>query len=318
MKLLLALLALVVITPMPANAVSPVPSAIWGAPHPYGVAFDSKGTAYVAVYAPLHIEVFSPDGTMVDQWGAYGSDAGSITGPNQLAMDAADHLFVEEWSFNSPSVQSTLQEFATDGAFLKNIGRIASGPPPFPVGTFGGASGVAVDLTGRIFVTDTYAARTQVFANDGTYLYGFPSPGGDIALDAFGHVFEIEEGSPSGCGVHKYSPDGTELAHWGSFGSAPGQFNQPLGITVDKAGHVYVADTYNHRVQVFSNDGAFIEQWGGHGTAPGVFDRPSAIMAGPDGRIYVSDTWNNRIQVFGSLTTASKRSTWGALKTVFR
>src|SRR5690242_19839334 len=134
---------------MSAGAQSPVPVAIWGAPHPYGVAFDAAGLAYVAVYAPLHIQVFSPDGSLVGQWGAYGSDAWSVTGPNQLAMDSADHLFVEEWTYNNPAVQSGLQEFATDGTFIKNIGSLASGPT-IPPGTFGGPSGVAVDASGRI------------------------------------------------------------------------------------------------------------------------------------------------------------------------
>jgi sugar lactone lactonase YvrE len=320
MKLFLSMIALVALEPMSASAQAPLPVATWGVPHPYGVALDAAGTAYVAVAgAPLHIYVFSPDGSPITQWGAYGFDAWSVTGPNQLAMDAADHLFVEELGYNSPSVQTTLQEFTTDGTFIKSIGSLWGGAPPFPPGTFGGASGVAVDPSGRIYVTDTYAVRTQVFANDGTYLYGFPSPGGDIALDAFGHVFEIEEGSPGGgCGVHKYSLDGAELAHWGSYGSEPGQFNQPLGITVDPTGNVYVADTYNHRIQVFSNDGAFLAQWGSYGMAPGQFSRPSAIKAGPDGRIYVSDTWNNRIQVFGSQPTPTKPSTWGALKAQYR
>jgi len=59
-KLLLLLIALVAVTPLSAGAQSPIPAAVWLAPHPYGVAFDAAGNAYVAVYAPLHIEVFTP------------------------------------------------------------------------------------------------------------------------------------------------------------------------------------------------------------------------------------------------------------------
>ena len=168
-------------------------------------------------------------------------------------------------------------------------------------------------------MTDTHAVRTQVFANDGTCLGGWPSVGGDIALDAFGHAFEIEEGGiGGGCGVRKYTLEGVELARWGSYGSGPGQFQQPLGITVDLAGNVYVADTENHRIQVFSNNGVLLEQWGSYGAAPGQFYRPSSIKAGPDGRIYVSDTWNNRIQVFGPIATPAKSTSWGRLKAAYR
>ena len=34
----------------------------------------------------------------------------------------------------------------------------------------------------------------------------------------------------------------------------PGQFDEPVGIAVDQAGLVYVADTWNQRIQVFQPD----------------------------------------------------------------
>ena len=49
----LLLIALVALAPTSASAQSPVPVAIWGAPHPYGVTLDAAGIAYVAVYGPL-------------------------------------------------------------------------------------------------------------------------------------------------------------------------------------------------------------------------------------------------------------------------
>jgi DNA-binding beta-propeller fold protein YncE len=108
------------------------------------------------------------------------------------------------------------------------------------------------------------------------------------------------------------------LAHWGSYGIGPGQFNGPFGIAVDAVGNVYVSDTQNNRVQAFTNDGAFLRQWGSYGSAPGQFYRPSAIAVGPDSRIYVADTWNNRVQVFGSLPTPTTSTSWGRIKTLYR
>jgi hypothetical protein len=47
--------------------------------------------------------------------------------------------------------------------------------------------------------------------------------------------------------------DGSYLMHWGTSGSADGQFNWPNGVTVDANGSsVFVCDGSNHRVQVFS------------------------------------------------------------------
>ena len=45
---------------------------------------------------------------------------------------------------------------------------------------------------------------------------------------------------------------------WGSQGSGGGQFYDPYGVAVDTADNVYVADTYNHRIQKFDSEGNFI------------------------------------------------------------
>jgi len=49
-------------------------------------------------------------------------------------------------------------------------------------------------------------------------------------------------------------PSSTEASYvydsqWGSLGSADGQFNIPNDLSVDGAGNVYVADTFNNRIQ---------------------------------------------------------------------
>ena len=51
------------------------------------------------------------------------------------------------------------------------------------------------------------------------------------------------------------------LKGWGSCGSASGQFDNPLSLAVDLSGRVYVADTWNRRVQVFTNDGLHLDIW---------------------------------------------------------
>jgi hypothetical protein len=44
----------------------------------------------------------------------------------------------------------------------------------------------------------------------------------------------------------------TFVTAWGSQGSDPGQFNFPKDVAVDAHGHVYVADTFHHRIEKFS------------------------------------------------------------------
>jgi DNA-binding beta-propeller fold protein YncE len=83
--------------------------------------------------------------------------------------------------------------------------------------------------------------------------------------------------------VQVFDADGAPLREWGSQcnlageqscadldGDGPmtfgdGQFQEPWGIAVAEDGRVYVADTWNHRVQVFDSDGTFLTKWGAYG-----------------------------------------------------
>ncbi len=100
--------------------------------------------------------------------------------------------------------------------------------------------------------------------------------------------------------------EGNVLHVWGSFasleqGAAPGgTFYEPWGIAIGPDGSVYVADTWNHRIQKFSPDGEFITMWGyfGQAEAPEAFWGPRDIAVDPEGRVLVSDTGNKRIVIF--------------------
>jgi DNA-binding beta-propeller fold protein YncE len=83
-------------------------------------------------------------------------------------------------------------------------------------------------------------------------------------------------------------------------GSGPGQFTEPRGIAIDtQSSKVFVADTGNHRIQVFNQTGLFLFEWGSQGSGPGQFEEPSAIaIDSTNSKVYVADTGNHRIQVF--------------------
>ncbi len=106
--------------------------------------------------------------------------------------------------------------------------------------------------------------------------------------------------------IQHLAPDGSVLHIWGSFadialGAAPGgTFNQPWGIGLGPDGSVYVADTWNHRIQKFSAQGEFIKMWGYFGQAetPDAFWGPRDVVVDQQGRVLVSDTGNKRIAIF--------------------
>lgn len=104
--------------------------------------------------------------------------------------------------------------------------------------------------------------------------------------------------------IQVFEPDGTFAFGWGSFGEAPGQFNEPWSVGVAADGRVYVVDTWNHRIQVFTPDGQFLKQWGafvstdGQLGQMGVFWGPRAVAFTAEGNLLVTDTGNKRVQVF--------------------
>ena len=107
--------------------------------------------------------------------------------------------------------------------------------------------------------------------------------------------------------IVRFDANGKFLATWGSRTSegeqppAAGTFFEPWGIALDAQGNVYVADTWNHRIQKFDANGNFKTQWGSFGQlsdAPDYLWGPRGIAIGLDGRVYVTDTGNKRVVVF--------------------
>ncbi len=106
--------------------------------------------------------------------------------------------------------------------------------------------------------------------------------------------------------IQHLKADGTVINIWGTFGDvttgqAPGgTFYQPWGIGVGPDGSVYVADTWNHRIQKFTPQGEFIKMWGyfGQAESPEAFWGPRDVVVDSEGRVFVTDTGNKRVVVF--------------------
>ncbi len=102
-----------------------------------------------------------------------------------------------------------------------------------------------------------------------------------------------------------YDSDGNYLSEFGSGGLDVGFFDEPVGIAMDNEGKVYVADTWNHRVQVFQPDQSGlvfspvtswnIDSWFGQSTNNKPF-----ITISPDGNVFISDPEGSRILEFST------------------
>ena len=101
----------------------------------------------------------------------------------------------------------------------------------------------------------------------------------------------------------------TFITKWGQYGIDNGQFISPIGVDVDSAGNVYVAEGYNRRIQKFTSEGAFITKWGEQGSGDGQFGYPFDVAVDAQGNVYVTDTDNHCVLKFDA--NANFLTKWG-------
>jgi DNA-binding beta-propeller fold protein YncE len=233
---------------------------------------------------------------------AQGSEGDGITqfdNPIGIAVNADGIYFVAD--ANNRRV-SRLQA----GAFQGAIGEAGEGN-----GQFLRPAGVAVNQgTGDLYVVDFDRHRVQRFGRPEVrdeFEIGFGTFGGGvdqfefpigIAIDeATGQVFVADTGNSR---IQRMSADGFPLGRFGRNGSAEGEFDQPLGIAIDRNRNVVVADTQNHRIQILDQDGNVVRVFGREGSGEGEFINPVAVAFDSTEDIYVVDQGNDRIQQFSS------------------
>lgn len=92
-------------------------------------------------------------------------------------------------------------------------------------------------------------------------------------------------------------PNMTHAFFIGCKGKGIGQFDQPNGLAIDSQGLLYVADTFNNRIQKFTQDGKFLMEFGACGYHPGQLYYPERLLI-KDDYLYISEHKNHRLSVF--------------------
>ncbi len=275
---------------------------------PSGVAVDSAGTAYVADKGNRSVRSVTANGT-VSTLALTGGGFDPQARPEAIALDHVGNIFVSDRGGAIFKVTPVGEVSTLAGA----LGQAGSADGLGATATFNGPAGIAVDPSGNVFVADsgnatirkittsvdgvvtvsTFAgtAGTTGSSDGASGIASFAQPWG-IATDDVGNVYVADPGNNN---VRKISAAGivTTLAgHSLEAGSADGvaaeaTFNKPLGIALDGANNVYVADTNNHTLRAITPAGVVSTIAGtrgrrgfGAGPVPGTLADPVAIGIG--------------------------------------
>lgn len=311
--------------------------------YPSDIFFDSSGNLYVAdtfnnrirvvtINSPLSAASSSPH--LDSQWivstiagsGVLGyadgvGTAASFNIPVEIKVDGSGHLYVAD-SFNNrirkivAGVVSTLAGSGT-AAYVDGVGTEAS---------FNYPTGIAIDDFGNLYVADTSnncirkivisTGEVSTVAGSGSVAYAdgvgatasFSSPQG-ITVDDSGNLFIADSGNHRIRKIVISSGLVSTIAGTGSGGYADGvgtaaSFYYPYGITVDRIGNLYLADTYDFRIRKVVISTGEVSTIAGSGVADFIdgvgtaasFNGPYGITADGSGNLFVADTKNQRIR----------------------
>ena len=127
---------------------------------PSAVAIDLSGNYVIADSGNNRIQVISPSGVFIRQFGSGGSTVGdgTLLYPTGVAVDLSGNYLVAD------SGNNLIQIFTPSGQFYSELGSVSltssNGSLPGP---FSSPQGVAVDKTGKYIVVDSVNNRIMAF-----------------------------------------------------------------------------------------------------------------------------------------------------------
>ena len=312
-----------------------------------GLAVDGAGSVYIAAHNRIRrmdaatgmIDTIAGGG-QVDNFLAR---LGKLSRPHGLAVQGNGHVFIADYGHNrirqlsSFSGGITTQAGTGEGGDSGDGERATGARLGYPVG-------VAVDDSGSIYIADTYNHRIRkveagtgtISTVAGTGRFGFGDDVGDggpateamlahphdVAVDVAGNLYISDRGSSrirkvdAGTGtISTIAGTGGRFGHgYGGDGgpATEAKLRFPVGVAVDGAGNVYIADTLNSRVRrvdastgtisTIAGTGRF--GFGGDGgpASEAMLGHPEGVAVDAAGNVFIADPVSFRIRKVDACT----------------
>ena len=316
---------------------------------PIQVAADGIGNVFIADRGNYRVRRINAGG-IIDTVAGTSDDGRSaslaqLNFPNVIAVDGSGNLFIADTDsqrIRAISRDGIISTVAGNGSwgFSGDGGAAASAQLNYP-------ASIAVDGAGNLFITDTNNHRIRKITSNGIITTvvgnGRQGSGGDgapasraamnyprgIAVDGTGNLYIADTDNHR---IRKVDSSGTitTVAGNGIPGSSgdgglatDAQFSFPVGVTVDGAGNLFIADSVNNRIRKVTPDGV-ITTVAGNGAygfrgdgGPAIsasLAYPNGVAVDAAGDLFIADTANQRIRKVtpdGVITTLSGNGTFG-------
>ena len=285
-----------------------------------------------------NVSTFAGSGSQGDLNGI--GTAASFDTPTAVAIDTSGNLYIAD------SNNYGIRKITPAGVTSYFAGYNGPGHLDGPGNTaiFESPNGVAVDLSGNVYVADNNTIRkitpagvvSSLAGNAGSgstdgqgYGASFNSPTG-LAVDMSGNVYVADSGNNK---IRKITPAGvvSTFAGSGNWGASDGignsaTFDTPSGLAFDSSGNLYVSDMYNNRIRMITTPAAEVSTLSGNGaynSTDGLinsasFASPTGIAVDMSGNVYVAQPYFQNIRKIsmGVVSTLAGNGNSGSLDTV--
>lgn len=229
--------------------------------HIHGLHVDPQDNVWVTDAGRSAVFAYNPDGRLTQTLGSPdqpGDSPSQFNQPTDVVRTPEGFTFVSDGYANN-----RILKFSPDGQFLKQWGREGKEP-----GEFRTPHTLTLDDKNRLYVSDRWNRRVQIFDLEGQYLDEWKDLGlSGSRLDVldgwrFGPDGHFYGSTGHGNKVIRVDSRGNLVEIWGSeyaskndiekeIQKAPGAFNCLHGIALDSKGNLFCAEVAGKRLQKF-------------------------------------------------------------------
>ena len=220
------------------------------------------------------------------------ADQARFSCPTGIVGDAAGNLYVVSY-YNGGAIRKISPDQMVS-TFVGSTIYIGSSDGVGASARFNSPSGIAIDSSGNLYVTDGGNNTVREITSSGMVITLAGSAGTSGSSDGFGSAarFNFKSSDMFDCNL--------------------------AGVAVDSTGTIFVADTFNHTIRKISPSGSVTTWVGtagnagfsdGNGSAAR-FNHPNGIAIDRDDNVFVADNYNGRVRridKFANVTTLNKQ-----------